>query len=173
MTGNQFFLFLIGAVIVTSFIMASGAFAEPGEPSTQGTYPVIDPVLQYYEDKQEKAKQLDRSSVQTHFGGFYVELPQKIECDNWIPVSGTVPVNGMLFFTVISGDFVGFHNVSHGDDQYLLNYFWLPCTYAQEAGLIVTFIYNEDDQEIAPDTKAKNLTIDKPALYLERVFTVQ
>lgn len=159
---------LILSVMLLS--MYAAAFAEPGEKSTQGTAPYGDPVREYY-----ASKQLQQSPPAVYYDSFYIKPIVTVQCDSWIPVYGMIPERGLLIFTVFSGDFIGYSNVSHSEKYYLINYFYLPCEGTDEFGQInVTYIWNDStDHEISPNTKAKDMSIDRHFLQLSQTFQIK
>ncbi len=168
-------------LIITIILLASlstvavnMAFAEPvpGAKSTQG-YPYVDPIREYYDNKMANAVDITKAKP-VYYQGFYIQPLREISCDQWTPVYGIVPKDGILTFTIHSGNAVVFSNVSHNYQFWLINYFYLPCEGIEStATLGVYFIYNDStDQEIYPDTKVKDLGFTSGAMFLQQTFNV-
>lgn len=165
-----FFIILIILVAVSSMIYII-AYAEPGEKS-KNPYPYTDPVREYYASRQHYSHSAPEP---VYYPSFFIAPLGTVQCDTWNPVYGIIPQLGLLTFTVTSGDYIGYANVSHMESFYLLNYFYLPCENIDQDGeLYVTYTYNDNtDMEIYPNTKVTNMGFDMSYLQITVPFKVQ
>lgn len=147
------------------------AYAEPGEKS-KTPYPYVDPVLEYYDSRLHYSHS---ASEPVYYLSFFIAPLGTVQCDVWNPVYGIIPELGLLTFTVTSGDYIGYANVSHMEAFYLLNYFYLPCENIDQDGeLYVTYTYNDNsDKEIYPNTKVTDMGFDRSYLQITVPFKVQ
>jgi len=166
------YLILLSIGLISFSIVESSALEWKGIPSEVPIYK--DPIREYYDLKHlENMKRLPYQEP-VYYSAFFIEPIVKAKCNSWIPVYGIVPDKGLLVFSIISGDYVGFANVSHLTSYYLLNYFYLPCTGMDHAQLNVTYIWNDNkDQEIYPNTKVKDLGIDRHFIHASQSFKIQ
>jgi len=160
------FIFMIAGLSYMGASLAHASqleiWSDYGEPSKTPIY--VDHVRAWYDAKQQHAT---GPPEPVYFSGFYVVIPKQVQCNSWVPVNGIIPKDGLLTFTVISGDYIGFSNVSHMSNSFLINYFWLPCNGADKGAIYVTFIYSDYSNTIV-----KNLIIDKAYLQIEKQFEV-
>jgi len=163
-------LFVLIVLFLISFsIVEASALEWNGIPSKTPIYQ--DPVREYYDARNANSIY---PSEPVYYYGFEIDPIGVAECDSWVPVYGIVPDEGILFFTVISGNYTGFANVSHHDSYYLMNYFYLPCTGADQAQLNITYMWNDnDDQEFYPNTKVKGLSIDRHFIQISQTFKIR
>lgn len=163
------YLILLSIGIISFGIVDAAALEWNGTPSKTPIY--HDPVREYYDMKQTHSI---HPTEPVYYSGFEIDPIPTVECDSWIPVYGIVPDEGLLFFTIISGDYMGFANVSHNSNYYLMNYFYLPCTGASQAQLNITYIWNDnDDKEFYPNTKVKDMGIDRHFLQISETFKIK
>lgn len=172
----------VATIFVAMFLIGTVSLADASPYAREGNPMNRDNITNWEEDKEyvdsirpfvagDHPKMEPRSS---EFPAFYIELPDKIQCNNWIPVFGQVPEFGILTWTVISGEYLSFANLSNPAFG-LINYFYLECSslLQDEGQLNVTFIYNDPkDKEIAPNTKVKDLGIDRNFLYITKTFQI-
>ena len=158
---------VVVCVVTLYFVTAN---AEMGEIS-KTPYPYVDPIREYYDNLQTYTL---TAPEPVYYESFFIEPIGTVQCDSWTPVYGIIPESGLLVFTVISGDFIGYSNVSHMEQYYLQNYFYLPCDGVDDFGQIyITYIWNDKtDSEFAPNTKVKNLTIDRGYLQIIHDFEI-
>ncbi len=159
-------LILMTVVVSLSMVATADAAHEFGEPSHGNQY--VNHKLAWYDDRQQQYGVYGPAEP-VYYAGLTIAPLGTVQCDNWVPVKGIVPNNGILYFTIISGDYIGFHNVSHTGTSYLINYFWLPCT-GNDGMLYVTFMYFGDDSPYP--VKARNQAIVRPAFHIEVPFNV-
>jgi len=159
-------LILLTVIVSLSVVMSAYAADVPGEPSHG--YQYVNHKQVWYDERQQHAIYGPPEPV--YYPSFYFEPLGTVQCDNWIRVEGIVPTNGILYFTIMSGDYIGFHNVSHSKTGYLVNYFWLPCTDAEDGALLATFMYHGDDSPYP--VKAKNESLVRPTFQIEIPFYV-
>lgn len=165
-----FCIILVILVAVSSMIYIT-AYAEPGEKS-KTPYPYVDPIIEYYDNLQTYTL---TAQEPVYYLSFFIAPLGTVQCDTWNPVYGIIPELGLLTFTITSGDYIGYANVSHMDSFYLLNYFYLPCENIDQDGeLYVTYTYNDNtDMEIYPNTKVINMGFDRSYLQITVPFKVQ
>jgi len=82
-------LILSSSILIT---IDQFAYAEPGEPSTN-PYPYVDPVREYYDNKQLTAHLYPLPPV--YFEPFTLSIDTNPDC-GWIPINGRVPSNGIV-----------------------------------------------------------------------------
>ena len=169
---NKFIIFsMILIIIFTVSSLVFVAYAEPGEKSTQGKY--TNHIKEYYDNRMAQYGTL-LPLEPVIYSSFYIEPIKSVQCDSWTPVYGLVPESGLLVFTVFSGDFIGYSNVSHMEQFWLINYFYLPCEGVEDFGQInITYIWNDNtDKEFAPNTKVRDMGIDRHYLQLTQIFEI-
>ena len=160
---------LIGVFLILFSLVEAYALEWKGIVSETPIYK--DPVREYYDSRQSHSL---IPSLPVYYDGFMVDPINSAECNSWVPVYGIVPDEGILLFTIISGDYTALANVSHISSYYLLNYFYLPCTGTDQAQLNVTYIWNDnDDQEYYPNTKVKDMGIDRHFIQLSQTFKIR
>jgi len=172
MTTSFFYLIIIIGLIAVTYLGISETYASQ--------YPVIDPVRAYYDEKNRIAQleYADGIPIPKQYPSLFITLPDKIVCDNWIPVHGNVPEKGMLFWTIVSNGWVSFANLSHDPQKSLINYFYLPCEETGENGQInVTFMYldlpnREPYDEVEKASRVSGLTIDRYYLSVQESFKI-
>jgi len=160
--------FVVILIVIASISLVS-AYAEMGEKS-KTPYPYVDPIMEYYDNLSYRTTPYEP----VYYESFFIEPIGTVQCDSWTPVYGIIPESGLLVFTVVSGDFIGYSNVSHMEQYYLQNYFYLPCDGVEDSGQIyITYIWNDKtDSEFAPNTKVKNLAIDRGYLQIIHAFEI-
>jgi len=172
MTTSPFFYIIIVGLIAVTYLGISEVYASQ--------YPVIDAVRAYHDEKNRIAQleYADGLPVPKQYPSLFITLPETIVCDNWIPVHGNVPEKGMLMWTIISGDYLQFVNVSHSPQLYLLNYFYLPCEgVGADAQINVTFMYldlpnREPYDEVEKMSRVNGLTIERNYLFVQESFKI-
>ena len=164
--------FVIILIVVASISLVS-AYAEMGEKS-KTPYPYVDPIIEWYDNRMAQYGILFTPEP-AYYPSFYIEPLGTISCNEWTPVYGIIPESGLLIFTVTSGDFIGYANVSHMEQFYLINYFYLPCNGVEESGeLNVTYMWNDNtDKEFSPNTKVKDMQYKNHFLYVKVPFIVK
>ena len=167
MIRTEFFILVV--LLITVSAVQVSAQEWNGEPSKIPIY--HDPVREYYDAKQKLSTY---PTEPVFYPGLYIEPLNEVSC-GWVPVYGIVPKDGILTFTIVSGDFIGWHNVSHNSQFNPINYFYLPCDgIGEEVTLRVYFIFNDPyDQEYHPNTKVKDMGFISGALHRQQTFTVR
>ena len=172
------FLPIVLLVIVTSLALT---------PSVEGIYKLdldldsleyietVNPARAYYDAKQAESREIRANLQPVYYEAFVVNIPDKVECDTLVPIHGIVPETGLLTWTIVSGDYISYSNLSHSNQWSLLNYLYIPCDEitTKEATIYSTFIFNETvHNEKEPNTKVKGLAIDRHFMHVEQEFQI-
>ena len=183
---NRFGTKIILPMLLLSIILISGITMVPAdaykidildiyELDRAGHIPYVDPVRAYYDAKQAESREIRANVQPTYYEAFELYVPAKIECDTLVPIHGIVPHNGLLTWTIISGNFFQYTNLSNNSEWSLINYIYIPCDEITErkATISSTFIFNDPkDNEIEPNTKVKDLRISSLFIHIQKEFEI-
>lgn len=132
---NSLIYVLVVLCMAFGFIWGYSISAAFGEE-----YPSPFPSIDFYNERQEMSRQQYIPEPVEHLLPFWINpLPEKIQCNEWVVVTGHIPwKNGVLFMKAWSPYYVdgdtGFHrfqavnvNMSYQTEYELQNYFYIPC----------------------------------------------
>ena len=107
--------------------LAQFSYAEPGAVSIQGAYPYIDPIREWYDNRQAEFG-ANYPLAPVYYNSFSVNMPDWANC-GWVQIAGQVPYSGLVTVHVYQGlDLVATQNINSDPDQLLRGYIFMPCS---------------------------------------------